>query len=53
MEIQNFAELINKSQLTEKCVKKLVAAQTNHRNLPTRDFNCNLAPQGRNFKVTR
>ncbi|KAL4306719.1 hypothetical protein AHAS_Ahas16G0206400 [Arachis hypogaea] len=53
MEIQNFTELVNKSQLKEECIKKLVAAQTNHRNLPTRDFNRNLAPQGRNFKVTR
>ncbi|RYQ95640.1 hypothetical protein Ahy_B08g090982 [Arachis hypogaea] len=53
MEIQNFVELFNKSQLTEECVKKLVATQTNHKNLLTRDFNRNLAPQGRNFKVTR
>ncbi|XP_016164718.1 uncharacterized protein LOC107607260 [Arachis ipaensis] len=53
MEIQNFAELLNKSQLTEGCIRKLVAARTNQKNLSSRDFHRNLAPQGRNFKVTR
>ncbi|KAL4314767.1 hypothetical protein AHAS_Ahas15G0118000 [Arachis hypogaea] len=52
MEIQNFVELVNKSQLAEECIRKLVAARTNQKNLSSRDFHRNFAPQGRNFKVT-
>ncbi|MED6202910.1 hypothetical protein PIB30_110341 [Stylosanthes scabra] len=50
MEIRNFAELVNKSQLAEDCTKKLTAARTIRRDQPSRSFNRNLAPQGRNFK---
>ncbi|MED6215549.1 hypothetical protein PIB30_114786, partial [Stylosanthes scabra] len=50
MEIWNFAELVNKSQLAEDCTKKLVAARTGRRDQPSQNFNRNLAPQGQNFK---
>ncbi|MED6154696.1 hypothetical protein PIB30_115154, partial [Stylosanthes scabra] len=39
MEIRNFAELVNKSQLAEDCTKKLVAARTGRRDQPSRNFN--------------
>ncbi|MED6186199.1 hypothetical protein PIB30_064467 [Stylosanthes scabra] len=36
MEIRNFAELINKSQLAEDCTKKLTAARASRRDQPPR-----------------
>ncbi|KAL4301415.1 hypothetical protein AHAS_Ahas17G0298600 [Arachis hypogaea] len=53
LEIQNFVELVNKSQLTDECVKKLAVARINQRNFLPRNFYRNPAPQGRNFKATR
>ncbi|MED6190602.1 hypothetical protein PIB30_107459 [Stylosanthes scabra] len=50
MEIRNFAELVNKSQLVEDCTKKLTAARASRRDHPSLNFDRNLAPQGRNFK---
>ncbi|MED6203387.1 hypothetical protein PIB30_114991, partial [Stylosanthes scabra] len=46
MEIRNFAELVNKSQLAEDCTKKLTAARAIRRDQPSRSFNHSLAPQG-------
>ncbi|KAL4321924.1 hypothetical protein AHAS_Ahas14G0159100 [Arachis hypogaea] len=51
LEIQNFAELVNKSKLVEECSKKLEIARASHREDLQRDFVQNLAPQGHSFKV--
>ncbi|KAL4356860.1 hypothetical protein AHAS_Ahas09G0128900 [Arachis hypogaea] len=51
LEIQNFAELVNKSKLVEECSKKVAIARASRRKDSQRDFVQNLAPQGRNFKA--
>ncbi|KAL4330183.1 hypothetical protein AHAS_Ahas13G0374600 [Arachis hypogaea] len=50
MEIRNFAELVNKSQLAEECSKKLAVARTNCREAAQHSFNRKLAPRRRDFK---
>ncbi|XP_016191835.1 uncharacterized protein LOC107632682 [Arachis ipaensis] len=39
LEIRNFAELVNKSQLMEDCEKKMAATRMNHQDLPLRSSN--------------
>ncbi|XP_016178238.1 uncharacterized protein LOC107620619 [Arachis ipaensis] len=50
LEIRNFAELVNKSQLVEDCAKKIAAAQLNRPGSCFQNYNRYTAPQGRNFK---
>ncbi|MED6226579.1 hypothetical protein PIB30_105193, partial [Stylosanthes scabra] len=50
MEIRSFAELVNKCRLAEQCSRKWANARSTRREQPRRNFNQNLAPQGRNFK---
>ncbi|XP_057745004.1 uncharacterized protein LOC130962863 [Arachis stenosperma] len=50
LEIRNFAELVNKSQLVEDCAKKIVAALMNCPGSSFQNYNRYTAPQGRNFK---
>ncbi|XP_016173118.1 uncharacterized protein LOC107615580 [Arachis ipaensis] len=50
LEIRNFAELVNKSQLVEDCAKKIAAARMNRPGSSFQNYNRYTAPQGRNFK---
>ncbi|XP_057761271.1 uncharacterized protein LOC130981662 [Arachis stenosperma] len=50
LEIRNFAELVNKSQLVEDCAKKIAAARMNRPGSSFQNYNWYTAPQGRNFK---
>ncbi|XLU78371.1 hypothetical protein S245_001792, partial [Arachis hypogaea] len=45
MEIRIFSELVNKSRITEECVKRRVAEEGSHR-----EHNQEFAPRGREFK---
>ncbi|KAL4316000.1 hypothetical protein AHAS_Ahas15G0241300 [Arachis hypogaea] len=53
MELMQLIQGIKKSQLVEDCTKKVAAARVSRREFPPRDFNQYIAPQGRNFKMTR
>ncbi|MED6114435.1 hypothetical protein PIB30_080186 [Stylosanthes scabra] len=48
--IRNFAELVEKCQRVDDCCKRMTTFRNARTNLPPRNFDCNLAPQGRNFK---
>ncbi|MED6141216.1 hypothetical protein PIB30_101043, partial [Stylosanthes scabra] len=50
MEIRNFAELVNKSQLAEYCTAKLAVARTSRQDQRRKKFYRNLAPEGQGFK---
>ncbi|KAL4300332.1 hypothetical protein AHAS_Ahas17G0190300 [Arachis hypogaea] len=39
LEIRNFAELVNKSQLMEDCEHKMAASRMRHPSLPPKNFN--------------
>ncbi|XP_016206162.1 uncharacterized protein LOC107646493 [Arachis ipaensis] len=53
LQIRNFAKLVNRSQLVEDCTKKVAAAKMSRQELPPKNFNRYIAPQGRNFKMNR
>ncbi|XP_057723692.1 uncharacterized protein LOC130939619 [Arachis stenosperma] len=53
LQIRNFAELVNRSQLVEDCTKKVAAAKMSRQELSPKNFNRYIAPQGRNFKMNR
>ncbi|XP_020970243.1 uncharacterized protein LOC110268437 [Arachis ipaensis] len=50
LEIRNFAELVNKSQLVEDYAKKIAAAWMNRPGSSFQNYNRYTAPQGKNFK---
>ncbi|XP_016168086.1 uncharacterized protein LOC107610562 [Arachis ipaensis] len=50
MEIRVFSDLVNKSRVTEDCLKKAAMERNDSRECHRRDHNWNLAPMGQKFK---
>ncbi|MED6189662.1 hypothetical protein PIB30_098260 [Stylosanthes scabra] len=48
--IRSFAELVEKCQRVDDSYKRMAVARNDRSNLPPRNFDRDLAPQGRNFK---
>ncbi|XP_052114340.1 uncharacterized protein LOC110278673 [Arachis duranensis] len=52
LEIQNFAELVNKCKLVEECAKKIIASKASCQGFPPRNYNSyNWQPRRTNFKT--
>ncbi|MED6224923.1 hypothetical protein PIB30_088887, partial [Stylosanthes scabra] len=50
MEIRNFADVVNKSQLAEDCTKKLAETRAPIQHQLPKKVDRNLAPEGQEFK---